>query len=217
MSKVSVFLFAPNLIGYARIALAAYAFAFLTHHPILFTLLYITSALLDAVDGHVARYLNQSSTFGAVLDMVTDRASTACLLCLLASVKKELTLIMQAAGAIDLASHYAQMYASVAVGSHSHKAGKALQKAPYLLQIYYGNKFVLFALCAGEQLFLLSLLFLFTTQGYIVMEYDVAELIAKASIPLFMLKQLMNFLQLLNASRILSTLDTTTTRKSKTK
>lgn len=212
-----VFLYAPNLIGYARIALAVYAFACLTNHPSWFTMVYTTSALLDAVDGHVARMLNQSSVFGAVLDMVTDRASTASLLTLLASMNKAVAPLMQLAAAIDLASHYAQMYASVAVGSHSHKAGKALTNAPRLLQIYYGNKTVLFALCAGEQLFLLSMLFLFSEhhQVYIYGNVDVIKWIMRLSFPLFMLKQLMNVLQMCNASRILATLDGPAVKKAK--
>lgn len=202
-----VFLFVPNLIGYARIGLAVCAFEFLKDRPVAFTLTYLTSALLDAVDGHVARLLNQSSTFGAVLDMVTDRASTASLLTLLASIDKQLTPLMQLAGAVDLASHYAQMYASVAVGSQSHKAGRALQSAPRLLQIYYGQKSVLFALCAGEQIFLLSLLFLFSNYSFTINGIDIITMIMRASFPLFMLKQLMNVLQMLNASRILAALD----------
>ena len=33
----------------------------------------LLSGLLDAVDGHAARLLGQSSKFGAMLDMLTDR------------------------------------------------------------------------------------------------------------------------------------------------
>ena len=33
----------------------------------------LTTGLLDAVDGHAARLLGQSSKFGAMLDMLTDR------------------------------------------------------------------------------------------------------------------------------------------------
>ena len=43
------------------------------YHPKACTLLYGVSCLLDAVDGMAARALNQTSKFGAVLDMVTDR------------------------------------------------------------------------------------------------------------------------------------------------
>jgi len=43
-------------------------------HPKYCTALYAVSCLLDAVDGQAARALGQTSKFGAVLDMVTDRS-----------------------------------------------------------------------------------------------------------------------------------------------
>jgi len=46
---------------------------YMNHHPVYSTVAYCVSQLLDAVDGHAARYLGQASKFGAVLDMVTDR------------------------------------------------------------------------------------------------------------------------------------------------
>ena len=46
----------------------------------MYIFLFQLSGLLDAVDGHAARLLNQSSKFGAMLDMLTDRCATMCLL-----------------------------------------------------------------------------------------------------------------------------------------
>jgi len=48
----------------------------MSYHPRYCTLLYGISCLLDAVDGQAARALGQTSKFGAVLDMVTDRCAT---------------------------------------------------------------------------------------------------------------------------------------------
>ncbi|OMH82693.1 CDP-diacylglycerol-inositol 3-phosphatidyltransferase [Zancudomyces culisetae] len=48
--------------------------------PFLSLLTYGLSELLDAADGYFARKLNQCSKFGQVLDMVTDRCTTTCLL-----------------------------------------------------------------------------------------------------------------------------------------
>lgn len=45
----------------------------MSYHPKYCTLAYVVSCLLDAVDGQAARALGQTSKFGAVLDMVTDR------------------------------------------------------------------------------------------------------------------------------------------------
>ena len=59
--------------GYTRVILAALAMHYMNHHPKYSTVAYCISQLLDAVDGHAARYLGQASKFGAVLDMVTDR------------------------------------------------------------------------------------------------------------------------------------------------
>jgi phosphatidylglycerophosphate synthase len=45
----------------------------MSYHPKYCTVAYVISCLLDAVDGYAARALSQTSKFGAVLDMVTDR------------------------------------------------------------------------------------------------------------------------------------------------
>lgn len=42
-------------------------------------LVFAIAALLDAVDGHVARAYNQCSAFGVVLDVVADNVLRACL------------------------------------------------------------------------------------------------------------------------------------------
>ena len=66
-------LLTPRFVGYSRVILAALSLNYMSYHPKYCTVLYCISCLLDAVDGHAARALGQASTFGAVLDMVTDR------------------------------------------------------------------------------------------------------------------------------------------------
>lgn len=94
LQEENVFLFVPNLIGelsagvryysliprshlflpgYTRVILAALSLHYMSTHPKYCTTLYAVSCLLDAVDGKTARALGQTSKFGAVLDMVTDR------------------------------------------------------------------------------------------------------------------------------------------------
>lgn len=106
----NVFLFVPNLIGYARVILAGVALYEMPTHPKACTVAYGISCLLDAVDGQAARALGQSSKFGAVLDMVTDRCTTACLLCYLASAYPNWALLFQFLITLDFASHYIHMY-----------------------------------------------------------------------------------------------------------
>lgn len=57
---VSVFLYVPNLIGYARVLLAIISYYYIST-PTIFIPLYILSCLLDALDGHAARLLKQST------------------------------------------------------------------------------------------------------------------------------------------------------------
>ena len=83
VSFVDVFLFVPNLIGFARVALLVASLWYALGEPVVFLGLYTASFLLDAADGHAARLLGQTSQFGAVLDMVTDRLGTNALLLVL--------------------------------------------------------------------------------------------------------------------------------------
>ncbi|PLW17956.1 hypothetical protein PCANC_10352 [Puccinia coronata f. sp. avenae] len=136
-SDENVFLFLPNLIGYTRIVLAAVSLHFMSYHPIYCTIAYIISQLLDAVDGQVARMLGQTSKFGAVLDMVTDRCTTSCLLCFLSSVYPKWAIMFQSLIALDFASHYIHMYSSMVAGSKSHKT--VSKKQSRILHSYYTN------------------------------------------------------------------------------
>ena len=74
-----VFLYIPNLIGYLRLLLFLLSLSLLPGpHVTPALMLYAGSCVLDAVDGFAARYYGQSSGFGGVLDMVTDRQESCC-------------------------------------------------------------------------------------------------------------------------------------------
>ncbi|OEL26688.1 CDP-diacylglycerol--inositol 3-phosphatidyltransferase 1 [Dichanthelium oligosanthes] len=108
----SVYLYIPNIIGYFRIIINFIAFAVCYSNKALFAILYFISFVLDGVDGWFARKFNQASTFGAVLDMVTDRVSTACLLALLSQFYRPGLVFLILLG-LDITSHWFQMYRSV--------------------------------------------------------------------------------------------------------
>lgn len=78
-----VFLFIPNLIGYFRVAAALISFHYMPTNPYITFSWYMASALADALDGCAARYLKQTSRVGALLDMLTDRCATMCLIMIL--------------------------------------------------------------------------------------------------------------------------------------
>lgn len=118
---VSTWLYVPNLIGYVRIltGLAAFMYAFDKAQHGTFFMLYAFSYALDAVDGVAARALKQTSRFGAVLDMVTDRFCTAGLLAVLAHLFQEhpLHYVFIWLMILDIVSHWAQMYRFVIVSA----------------------------------------------------------------------------------------------------
>ena len=111
-----IFLFIPNIIGYFRyFFLFASLFTYRTQ-PICTLVLYGLSQWLDMFDGMAARKFNQSTNFGAVLDMVCDRSSDAAILAILASLYPEYSWIFLSDIILDLTSHWFQMYASISAG-----------------------------------------------------------------------------------------------------
>ncbi|KAG6046745.1 hypothetical protein E4U17_007786 [Claviceps sp. LM77 group G4] len=153
----NIFLFWPNIIGYIRIVLAIASLYYMPVHPRTCSVLYSVSCLLDAVDGYAARAFEQSTRFGAVLDMVTDRCTTSCLLVFLSSAFPRWAILFQGLIALDFSSHYMHMYATLVVGG-SHSSHKNIDKSQnWLLNLYYTNKGVLFTLCALNELFFIGL------------------------------------------------------------
>jgi len=161
----NVFLFLPNLIGYVRIALAFASLQYMPIHPRTCALLYSISCLLDAADGWAARKYDQSSSFGAVLDMVTDRCCTVCLQVFLAQGFPRYSMLFQLLISLDLSSHYIHMYSSLASGSSSHKKVDVSQG--WLLHTYYTNRTVLFLVCGLNELFFIALYLLSFSSPYL--------------------------------------------------
>ncbi|KAK5116421.1 hypothetical protein LTR62_007968 [Meristemomyces frigidus] len=153
----NIFLFVPNLIGYLRIVLCLASLYFMPLHPRRCSFLYSISCLLDALDGVAARQYHQSTRFGAVLDMVTDRCTTTCLLVFLATAKPAYSMVFQGLISLDLASHYIHMYATLSMGGadQSHKA--VSKERSWIMNKYYTNKAVLFTFCAFNELFFIAL------------------------------------------------------------
>jgi len=100
--------------------------------------------------------------------MVTDRCTTACLLCYLCSAYPAYTVYFQTIISVDLASHYMHMYryyspatkrlinnSTLNQGVSSHK--KIPKEQSWILRQYYGNNIVLFLFCACNELFFVSI------------------------------------------------------------
>ncbi|KAI9681091.1 MAG: CDP-diacylglycerol-inositol 3-phosphatidyltransferase [Caeruleum heppii] len=156
-SSENIFLFYPNLIGYSRIILAVASLYYMPLHPRTCSLLYSISCLLDALDGVAARHFNQATRFGAVLDMVTDRCTTTCLLVFLSSAWPRWSLVFQGLISLDLASHYMHMYATLVMGGKGESHKKVDEGRSYLLNLYYSNNKVLFLFCTFNEVFFIAL------------------------------------------------------------
>ncbi|XP_072961690.1 probable CDP-diacylglycerol--inositol 3-phosphatidyltransferase 2 isoform X1 [Typha angustifolia] len=153
----SVYLYIPNVIGYIRIIMNFVAFSVCYSRKWIFVILYFLSFFLDGLDGWFARKFNQVSTFGAVLDMVTDRVSTACLLTILSQLYRP-GLVFLSLLALDIASHWLQMYSSFLSGKTSHKDVK--DKSNWLLKAYYGHRPFMAFCCVGSEVLYIILYFI---------------------------------------------------------
>jgi CDP-diacylglycerol--inositol 3-phosphatidyltransferase len=191
-----IYLYIPNIIGYGRILFSILSFLIYDTHPALFLIFYTTSFLLDALDGEAARKYNQTSRFGAVLDMVTDRFSTAALVTLLSHFYNSKAYIIGFVllNILDFVSHWVRMYSTLVANVASHKDTKVIKNP--LLRIYYGSRIVMGILCLGNELFYVFL--------YALHFYAMPSAFVTAAwvflIPTWATKQLMNAIQLYDSA-----------------
>lgn len=239
--KISpVWLYIANLIGYTRVilGLAAFVFAFDSSFSTqrgLFIYFYVISYFLDACDGVAARALRQTSKFGAVLDMATDRICTAGLLALLShyasisvSIKSMDVLnplswppfIWIWIAMLDIFSHWLQMYSSLLSGSASHKA---MTDEVSFVRWYYTLPYALFFVCLAHESFLTMTLVTFwaAQKGSIAAvpfpfnlkivpfmpSSTVAEFVREITLPFFAFKTLVSILQMITAAQRIVTID----------
>eukprot|EP00934_Nitzschia_sp_Nitz4_P001716 Nitzschia sp. Nitz4//scaffold22_size323478//306168//306929//NITZ4_000592-RA/size323478-augustus-gene-0.217-mRNA-1//1//CDS//3329543192//1716//frame0 len=157
-----VLLYVPNLIGYSRVLFTVGSLFLMMVSPqywFLATLLYIASFVGDLFDGLVARKLNQTSTFGGLLDMVTDRCSTLGLLFVLSGDYTKydiqigfpvfrctfLSLVL-----LDISSHWCQMYSTSVLGQH-HKSDEGNEGRNFLVRWFYKYYYFFGYLCVGAE------------------------------------------------------------------
>ena len=126
--------------GYARVVLTVISLYYMPLHPRRCSFLYSISCLLDALDGYAARTWQQSTRFGAVLDMVTDRCTTTCLLVFLSTAKPRWSMVFQLLISLDFTSHYMHMYATLAMGGQGQSHKNIDEKKNKLMRLYYSNR-----------------------------------------------------------------------------
>ncbi|XP_070779993.1 CDP-diacylglycerol--inositol 3-phosphatidyltransferase isoform X1 [Enoplosus armatus] len=208
MAQENIFFFVPNLIGYARVVLALLSFYLMPCCPWPAVFFYLLSSLLDSFDGHAARALNQCTKFGAMLDMLTDRCATMCLLVNLSLIYPSYTFLFQLSMCLDIASHWLHLHSSTIKGSTSHKSID-LSGNP-VLRIYYTSKPVLFVMCAGNELFFCLLYVLHHVQEPAAWLYWLQGLCGI----ICLLKSSISLVHLITASQNMAALDAAEREKS---
>lgn len=93
-TKLAKLVYLPNILGYLRIFLSIYSLHWFSesveisqaggrakttlHAGCDFTFYILVAAFLDVIDGPIARYLHQTSTFGIYLDIIADNVCRSC-------------------------------------------------------------------------------------------------------------------------------------------
>lgn len=203
----NVYAYVPNLIGYVRIALAAYAFsvAFTDARACVFA--YFASFVCDELDGRFARKYDQCSEFGRVLDMLTDRLATTALLLILAMEYPSQYMTALGLIILDIASHWLHQYVQLFIGADGHK--DVSDSSIWLLRRYYTDRIFMGACCVSVEAMYLCLHALKADPSFVRMLPFMPSFatLVKMAIPGFVVKQLANVAQLVNACDTLVRID----------
>lgn len=200
-----VYLYVPNIVGYARILLAFQAFRIAFTDVRSCLILYFLSFVCDELDGRFARKFNQTSRFGALLDMLTDRMATSALLVILAMEYREWYVHAIALLALDVCSHWAHAHAQLFVGAESHKDVDARSHGP-LLRLYYRNRIFMGACCVSAEVLYLCLHAMRADPKFVGFSFLgplTFQTLARLATPLWLVKQLANASQLKGACDVL--------------
>lgn len=220
--RENIFLFVPNLIGYARVILLLVSCYFMPFCYIKASLFYGLSSFLDAFDGYFARKLNQSTKFGAILDQITDRCGLIALLSTLITFYPNYSIWLKLSMLLDISSHWIHTWASLMRGKSSHKFIDPSENI--ILKHYYTSRTILFAFCAANEMFYGGLYILHFTQGPVLSlgghTIGLIRLLVYISAPISVVKSIISVIQLLVACAnvgIIDTVDRVNERAARTK
>jgi CDP-diacylglycerol--inositol 3-phosphatidyltransferase len=207
-----VLLFIPNLIGYFRVICTLTSLTLMICVPstwLLAILLYLSSFILDLFDGMAARKLNQTSSFGGLLDMITDRCSTLGLLYVLGTETSTplfrlgfLMLII-----LDISSHWCQQFSTTALQPTAHHKSEASNAGRFfLVQWYYKYYWFFGYLCVGAEVFWIcrySMVHVDPSSALSVLVHVLAAVFAPGCV----MKQIINVFQLTSACHAVASYD----------
>lgn len=201
-TATQVLLYYPNLIGYARVLFMVLSFYFAKTNPRQTIIFYLLAFGGDVIDGYVARLFKQSSTYGGILDMVTDRVSTCGFLILLSHLYPEHSFAFVMLVVLDIASHWFHV---MSTNEQHHKSKEALETRSSLLQWYYSIYPLFGYCCVGCELFYVLL--------YVTYHFPnphLSTLCWYGCLPACVIKNIINVVQLSDAARIIAGRDAAT-------
>jgi phosphatidylglycerophosphate synthase len=138
MSSLPVVLYVPNVLCYARIVLAFVGLQFASTRPGTAVTIWIVSATLDLFDGPLARLLNQTSSFGVLLDIAADNILRTCVWVAVASANPSYLALSCFVVCLEWTTMVAtQVHAS----SHTTHWKKARQNDPWFVQSFFVDNF----------------------------------------------------------------------------
>lgn len=199
-----VLLYYPNLIGYFRIACMWLSFYFAQSNWKASVICYSLAFVGDVVDGYVARAFKQSSTYGGILDMVTDRVSTCGLLVVLSTLYPTYAFYFTSLIVIDIFSHWFHV---MSVSGH-HKSKDSLLHRNPLLQWYYSIYPLFGYCCVGTEVFYILLYILHFYQNE-----TIEKICYFGCLPACILKQLVNIVQFTSAAECIAAADAKSANK----
>ncbi|XP_058102654.1 CDP-diacylglycerol--inositol 3-phosphatidyltransferase 1-like [Magnolia sinica] len=139
--------------------------------------------------------------------MVTDRVSTVCLLAILAHFYRPAMLFLSLL-ALDISSHWLQMYSTFLAGKASHKDVK--DSTNWLLKTYYGHRLFMAYCCVGTEVLYIILFLLAENHSENLVDVLVKS-VKSSSLLLFlvtlalfgwMIKQAVNIIQMKTAADV---------------
>ncbi|KAJ8042944.1 CDP-diacylglycerol--inositol 3-phosphatidyltransferase [Holothuria leucospilota] len=167
---------------------------------------YLLSFYLDTLDGLAARYFNQETNFGDMLDQLTDRCATMCLLVTLSVFYPDYMFWFQLSMCLDITGHWLHVHCSTVQGRSSHKFVDPSGNP--ILRMYYTSMPFSYLMCYGNELFYAMLYLLHFDDGPPVFGLlGMFEVLAYLTAPIALGKSAISMVHLVVAVRNISIID----------
>ncbi|CAB9497073.1 diacylglycerol--inositol 3-phosphatidyltransferase [Seminavis robusta] len=140
-SSLPVFLYIPNLLGYARIVLSFYAMYLSDRFPRQTVVVFTLSGSLDLFDGMLARALNQTSSLGVLVDIAADNIMRTCSWMAAASCPDASAGLKTVASIIVCVEWMTMLATQLHAGVHGQHWKESREHDPWLVRALFANNF----------------------------------------------------------------------------